>query len=144
MRNLEQLVELGRARQAGRQRPARRGIVEWLLQYAFDQRASDIHLEPRREPGNIRFRIDGVLQQVYQLPALVVPRRHEPHQDPGAHGHRRAPPPPGRPHQDPQPDGKEVELRLSTMPTAFGEKLVMRIFDPDVLLKDFCRWASPS
>jgi len=42
------------------------------------------------------------------------------------------------------PDGLEVELRLSTLPTAFGEKLVMRIFDPEVLVRDFSELALPT
>ncbi|MFC1750251.1 GspE/PulE family protein, partial [Pseudomonadota bacterium] len=71
--NLEQMLELGKAGNldANDQHVVR--IVDWLLQYAFDQRASDIHIEPRREAGNVRFRIDGLLQQVYQLPNSVMP-----------------------------------------------------------------------
>jgi len=46
--------------------------VDWLLQYAFEQRASDIHLEPRKEIGKIRFRIDGVLHHAYQVPPNVL------------------------------------------------------------------------
>ena len=46
-------------------------IVDWLLQYAFEQRASDIHIEPRRDVGKVRFRIDGVLHSVYELPQQV-------------------------------------------------------------------------
>jgi len=114
-------------------------LVDWLLQYAFGQRASDIHLEPRREQGNIRFRIDGILHQVYQLPPPVmnavtsrikilgrmdVAERRRP-QD-GRIKTRTA-------------GGREVELRLSTMPTAFGEKCVMRIFDPDIVVKSFAQ-----
>ena len=59
-------------------------IVDWLLQYAFDQRASDIHIEPRREVGNVRFRIDGVLHSVYELPAPGLRGGHQSHQDPRA------------------------------------------------------------
>ena len=112
-------------------------IVDWLFQYAFQQRASDIHIEPRREQGTVRFRIDGVLHNVYQFPPQVtmaivsrlkllgrmnVAEKRKP-QD-------------GR-VKTKAPDGGEIELRLSTLPTAFGEKLVMRIFDPEVLLKGF-------
>ena len=110
-------------------------IVDWLLQYAFDQRASDIHLEPRRDDANIRFRIDGRLHLVNQTPTpvlnAVVSRLK-------ALGRldvvERRRPQDGR-IKTKSPHGKEVELRLSTMPTTFGEKLVMRIFDPDVLVK---------
>lgn len=67
--NFEQLVELGRGKasiDANDQHVVM--IVDWLWQYAFEQRASDIHIEPRRDMGVVRFRIDGVLHQVYQIP----------------------------------------------------------------------------
>jgi general secretion pathway protein E len=136
--SFEQLVELGRS---GRNLDANDQhvitIVDWLWQYAFDQRASDIHLEPRRELGVVRFRIDGVLHNVYQVPPAVlsamtsrikllgrmdVVEKRRP-QD-GRIKTRTA-------------EGREIELRLSTLPTVFGEKLVMRIFDPEVLVKGF-------
>lgn len=112
-------------------------VVDWLLQFAFDQRASDIHLEPRRDTGKVRFRIDGVLHTVYEMPVgimtavtarikilgrLNVAEKRKP-QD-------------GR-LKTRTPKGQETELRLSTMPTAFGEKLVMRVFDPEVLVRSF-------
>ena len=136
--SFEQLVELGKTKQqfdANDQHIVT--IVDWLWQYAFEQRASDIHIEPRRDLGLVRFRIDGVLHQVYQIPMSVmvamtsrikllgrmdVIEKRRP-QD-GRIKTRTA-------------DGQEVELRLSTLPTAFGEKLVMRIFDPEVLVRDF-------
>jgi general secretion pathway protein E len=92
----------------------------------------------------VRFRIDGVLHQVYQIPMSVMNGDDQPHQDPRPHGRGREAPPAGRPHQDAHAAGQEVELRLSTLPTAFGEKLVMRIFDPEVLVRDFRRSASPT
>ncbi|MDK6080246.1 ATPase, T2SS/T4P/T4SS family [Massilia varians] len=134
--NFEQLVELGKSNKqfdANDQHIV--NIVDWLWSYAFEQRASDIHLEPKREFATIRFRIDGVLHQVYQVPAVVmiamtarikllgrmdVIEKRRP-QD-GRIKTRTA-------------GGQEVELRLSTLPTAFGEKLVMRIFDPEVVVK---------
>ena len=134
--NFEQLVELGKAsKQVDANDQHVINIVDWLWQYAFEQRASDIHLEPKRDMASIRFRIDGVLHQVYQVPAVVmiamtarikllgrmdVIEKRRP-QD-GRIKTRTA-------------GGQEVELRLSTLPTAFGEKLVMRIFDPDVVVK---------
>jgi general secretion pathway protein E len=134
--NFEQLVELGNSnKQVDANDQHIINIVDWLWQYAFEQRASDIHLEPKREFGAIRFRIDGVLHQVYQVPAVVmiamtarikllgrmdVIEKRRP-QD-GRVKTRTA-------------GGQEIELRLSTLPTAFGEKLVMRIFDPDVVVK---------
>jgi general secretion pathway protein E len=139
--SFEQLVELGKnqkpldANDAGVVQ-----VVDWLWQYAFDQRASDIHLEPRREMGVIRFRIDGVLHTVYQAPITVmnamtarikllgrmdVVERRRP-QD----GRIKT----VRPELHGQPGG-EVEMRLATLPTAFGEKMVMRIFDPQTVVK---------
>jgi general secretion pathway protein E len=136
--SFEQLVELGRSnRQFDANDQHIVNIVDWLWQYAFEQRASDIHIEPRREIGIVRFRIDGVLHQVYQIPMSVmaamvnrvkilgrmdVVEKRRP-QD-GRIKTRTA-------------DGQEAELRLSTLPTAFGEKLVMRIFDPEVLVRSF-------
>ena len=134
--NFEQLVEMGRSnKQVDANDQHVINIVDWLWQYAFEQRASDIHLEPKRDMGGVRFRIDGVLHQVYQVPAVVmiamtarikllgrmdVIEKRRP-QD-GRIKTRTA-------------GGQEIELRLATMPTAFGEKLVMRIFDPEVVVK---------
>ncbi len=135
LHDLESLVELGKAGKLDANDQHIVHIVDWLLQYAFDQRASDIHLEPRREAGNVRFRIDGVLHSVYQMPSAIL----------GSVIARikvlgrmdlveRRKPQDGR-VKTRTPAGQEVELRLSTMPTAFGEKLVMRIFDPQVLVR---------
>ena len=135
--NLEQLVELGRTGEVDADDQHIVRIVDWLLQYAFDQNASDIHLEPRRDKGNIRFRIDGILHLVHQIsnPILnaVISRTK-------AIGRmdvvERRRPQDGR-LKTKTPTDKEIELRLSTMPTTFGEKMVMRIFDPDVLVRSF-------
>ena len=137
IQNLEQLIELGRAGKLDVNDQHVVSIVDWLLQYAFDQRASDIHIEPRRDQGIIRFRIDGVMQQVYQLPISVlapVTSRIKILGRMDIAEKRR--PQDGR-IKTRNSQGQEVELRLSTMPTAFGEKLVMRIFDPMVLLRNF-------
>ncbi|MEA1923073.1 MAG: GspE/PulE family protein [Pseudomonadota bacterium] len=135
--DFEQLLTLGRAGRldAGDQHIVH--IVDWLLQYAFDQRASDIHLEPRRESANVRFRIDGVLHHIYQIPQNVmnaVTSRIKVLGRMDVAEKRR--PQDGR-LKTVTPQGEEVELRLSTMPTTFGEKLVMRIFDPEALKKSF-------
>ena len=135
--NFEQLLELGQLKSPDANDAHIVNIVDWLLQYAFDQRASDIHIEPRRELGHVRFRIDGVLHNVYELPALVtaaVTSRLKILGRMDVAEKRR--PQDGR-IKTKSPEGNEVELRLSTLPTAFGEKLVMRIFDPDVLLRSF-------
>ncbi|HEY0722162.1 MAG TPA: ATPase, T2SS/T4P/T4SS family, partial [Gammaproteobacteria bacterium] len=71
MQNLEQLMELGKAGKLDADDQHIINIVDWLLQYAYSQRASDIHIEPRREQTNVRFRIDGVMQLVYQIPPAV-------------------------------------------------------------------------
>ncbi|VAW52238.1 Type II secretory pathway, ATPase PulE/Tfp pilus assembly pathway, ATPase PilB [hydrothermal vent metagenome] len=137
IQNLEQLMELGRSGKLDANDQHVVNIVDWLFQYAFDQRASDIHMEPRREMCPVRFRIDGVLQEVYQIPSAVmkaVTSRIKIIGRMDVAEKRR--PQDGRLKTRTE-DGKEVELRLSTMPTAFGEKLVMRIFDPDVLVKNF-------
>jgi general secretion pathway protein E len=134
--NFEQLVELGKSnKQVDANDQHIVNIVDWLWSYAFDQRASDIHLEPKRESGVIRFRIDGVLHQVYQVPAVVLIAMTARIKLLGRMDviEKRRP-------QDGRiktrtSGGQEVELRLSTMPTAFGEKLVMRIFDPEVVVK---------
>jgi general secretion pathway protein E len=135
--NLEQMLELGRLKEVEANDQHIVNIVDWLLQYAFEQRASDIHIEPRREVGNVRFRIDGVLYTVYQIPMQVLTAVTSRLKSLGRMNvAERRRPQDGR-LKTKSPDGNEVELRLSTMPTAFGEKLVMRIFDPDVLLKSF-------
>ncbi|MBC7381324.1 MAG: type II/IV secretion system protein, partial [Burkholderiaceae bacterium] len=111
-------------------------IVDWLWQYAFEQRASDIHLEPKRDVASIRFRIDGVLHQVYQVPAVVMIAMTARIKLLGRMDvieKRR--PQDGR-IKTRNPRGEEIEMRLSTLPTAFGEKMVMRIFDPDTAVKD--------
>ncbi|MCK6413642.1 MAG: GspE/PulE family protein [Azonexus sp.] len=136
--SFEQLVELGRGnRQLDANDQHIVHIVDWLWQYAFDQKASDIHIEPRRDLGIVRFRIDGVLHQVYQIPMGVMTAMTSRIKLLGRMDviEKRRP-------QDGRiktrtPSGQEVELRLSTLPTAFGEKLVMRIFDPEVLVRDF-------
>lgn len=137
--NVEALLQLGNVENPDANDQHIVKVVDWLLQYAFDQRASDIHLEPRRDTGKVRFRIDGVLHTVYEMPAgimtavvarikilgrLNVAEKRKP-QD-------------GR-LKTRTPKGQETELRLSTLPTAFGEKLVMRVFDPDVLVRSFAQ-----
>ncbi|MDR0458388.1 MAG: type II/IV secretion system protein [Burkholderiaceae bacterium] len=135
--SFESLVELDRS---GRQLDANdQGViqvVDWLWQYAFDQRASDIHMEPRRDQGVIRFRIDGVLHPVYQVPPAVmnaITARIKLLARMDVVERRR--PQDGR-IKTRNPRGEEIEMRLSTLPTAFGEKLVMRIFDPDIAVQD--------
>ena len=134
--SFEQLVELGRSnKQLDANDQGVVQVVDWLWQYAFDQRASDIHLEPRRDLSVIRFRIDGVMHTVYQLPpgvmnAMIARIKLLGRMDVV----ERRRPLDGR-IKTRNPNGDEVEMRLSTLPTAFGEKMVMRIFDPDTTVK---------
>lgn len=134
--SFEQLVELGRSnKQLDANDAGVVQVVDWLWQYAFDQRASDIHLEPRRDLSVIRFRIDGVMHTVYQLPpgvmnAMIARVKLLGRMDVV----ERRRPLDGR-IKTRNPQGDEVEMRLSTLPTAFGEKMVMRIFDPDTTVK---------
>lgn len=137
VQNFEQLVELGRDKNLDANEQHVVNIVDWLFKYAFEQRASDIHLEPRRNMGIMRFRIDGVLHQVYQLPPNImnaITSRIKLLGRMDMVEKRR--PQDGR-IKTLNAEGAEIELRLSTMPTAFGEKLVMRIFSPDISSKDF-------
>jgi general secretion pathway protein E len=108
--------------------------LDHILGYAFEQRASDIHFEPKRDLTLVRLRIDGVLHDVHVIPKIVyeaVVSRIKLLS--GANLAEKRRPQDGRIKRD--QGGREVELRVSTMPTAFGEKAVLRIFDPDILLK---------
>ena len=133
--NFEQLISVSANQQldAG-DRPVIQA-VDYLLRYAFDQRASDIHLEAKRERCVVRLRIDGVLHSVYELPVqlhapiiariktisrLDIAEKRKP-QDGRIKVER---------------DGREIEIRVSTLPTAFGEKAVLRIFDPETAVVD--------
>ncbi len=109
--------------------------VEYLLQYAYDQRASDIHVEPKREMTLVRFRIDGVLHSIHTIPKAVHPSmvsRIKMLSRMDIAEKRR--PQDGRIKTSFK--DKEIELRVSTLPTAFGEKVVIRIFDPEILFQE--------
>jgi general secretion pathway protein E len=134
LQNFEQLVHL---KHVGEIEHTDRHIVnavDFLLNNAFDQRASDIHIEPRREDSQVRLRIDGVLHDTYVVPHSVHPAfvsRIKMLARLDIAEKRR--PQDGRIKT--QLGEKEIELRVSTLPVAFGEKVVIRIFDPDVLLQ---------
>lgn len=136
IQNLEQLMDMGRAGKLDANDQHVINIVDWLLQYAFQQRASDIHIEPRREQGKVRFRIDGVLHQVYDMPATVMAAVTSRIKILGRMDVAEKRKPQDGRMKTRGSDNLEIEMRLSSMPTAFGEKLVMRIFDPEVLQKD--------
>jgi len=132
--NLEQYVKLKSGSEIETSDAHIVNAVDFLLQHAYESRASDIHIEPKREHAVIRFRIDGVLHEIQRVPKLVnlaITSRLKTMCRMDIAEKRR--PQDGRIKTDSM--GKEVELRVSTLPTAFGEKVVMRIFDPDVLLR---------
>jgi general secretion pathway protein E len=137
IQNLEQLVELGKAGKVDAEDQHVVSIVDWLMQYAFSQRASDIHIEPRRDYGKVRFRIDGIMHQVYEIPATITPAVVSRIKIMGRLDVAEKRKPQDGRIKTLSPGGVEIELRLSSMPTAFGEKLVLRIFDPEVLVKNF-------
>ena len=133
--NLEQFVKLKSGAEIESSDQHIVNAVDFLLQHAYDSRASDIHIEPKREQALIRFRIDGVLHEIQRVPKLVnlaITSRLKTMCRMDIAEKRR--PQDGRIKTE--RDGKEIELRASTLPTAFGEKVVMRIFDPDVMLRD--------
>lgn len=135
--NFEQLIEVGKMGEPDANDRHVVSIVDWLLQFAFEQRASDIHLEPRREKGKVRFRIDGVMHNVHEFPEVLlnaITSRLKSLGRMDVTDRRR--PQDGR-IKTKSPAGNEIAMRLSTMPTAFGEKMVLRIFDPEMLYKNF-------
>ena len=136
-KNVEALLQLGDTQNPDANDQHIVKLVDWVLQFAFEQGASDIHLEPRKETGKVRFRIDGVLHTIYNMPAntlMAVIARIKILGRMNVAEKRK--PQDGR-LKTRTPKGQETELRLSTLPTAFGEKLVMRIFDPEVLVRSF-------
>ena len=137
LNNFEQMLELGDSQALDANDQPIVNIVDWLLQYAFEQQASDIHIEPRRDQCNLRFRIDGVLHPIYRMPARVAAAVTSRLKILGRMNVAEKRKPQDGRLKTRASDGSEIELRLSTLPTAFGEKLVMRIFDPKVLVKSF-------
>jgi len=133
--NLEQYVNIASTTEIASSDQHIKGAVDHLFNYAFEQRASDIHIEPKRDKSVIRIRIDGILHTIYSLPKVVHPaiisrikslsrldiaekRRPQDGRIKVSHG------------------GEEAEIRVSTVPVAFGEKAVLRILDPHILFQD--------
>ena len=109
--------------------------VNHLLQYAFEERASDIHLEPHRSGIAVRLRIDGVLHTIYTIPRkLHLPILSRIKMISGMNIAEKRRPQDGRIRTS--FEGKPVEIRTSTVPIAFGEKAVLRILDPAILMQD--------
>ncbi|MCP4201592.1 MAG: type II/IV secretion system protein [bacterium] len=133
--NLEQLVKMRSSAEIESSDKHVVNAVEFMLQHAYDTRASDIHLEPKRDVSLIRFRIDGVLHDIQTIPKVVhkaVVNRIKTMSRLDIAEKRR--PQDGRVKTS--RGGLEIELRASTLPVAFGEKVVLRIFDPEVLSQD--------
>ena len=133
--NLEQYVRLKGPKEIDATDQHIVNAVEYLLQYAFDQRASDIHIEPKRDYSTVRLRIDGILHYIHNIPKQVHPpivSRIKMLSRMDIAEKRR--PQDGRIKTNYH--GKEIELRISTMPVAFGEKVVIRIFDPEILFQE--------
>jgi general secretion pathway protein E len=133
--NLEQYVKLKSIQELAANDQHIINAVEYLLHYAYSQRASDIHIEPKREHCLVRFRIDGVLHNIHKMPKAVFPAlasRIKTLSRMDIAEKRR--PQDGRIKT--VQEGKEIELRVSTLPVAFGEKIVMRIFDPGILMQE--------
>jgi general secretion pathway protein E len=133
--NLEQFVKMKAVTEIEATDKHIVNAVEFLFRYAFDQRASDIHIEPKRDLSEIRFRIDGMLHRIHRVPKQVHPAlvsRVKMLSRMDIAEKRR--PQDGRIKTEYK--GREVEFRVSTMPVAFGEKVVLRIFDPDIILQD--------
>jgi len=133
--NLEQYVLLKSADELPSTDQHVVNAVNYLFTYAFDQRASDVHIEPKRDVSLVRVRIDGVLHTVHRLPknvhSAIVSRIKNLSRLDMAEKRR---PQDGRIKTD--KGGVEVEIRVSTIPVAFGEKVVMRIMDPEILFQD--------
>jgi general secretion pathway protein E len=133
---LDSLIEKSRGRTLSAQDGFVAKIVDWLINFATLERASDIHLEPKKGLGQVRFRVDGDLRVVYRLDhealMMVIARfkilgemKLDEKRKPQDGGIKRK-----------LDNGKLVEMRLSTLPTNFGEKLVVRIFDRNVTGQD--------
>jgi general secretion pathway protein E len=133
--NLEQYVRLSSSDEVPSNDKHIINAVDFLFGYAFDQRASDIHIEPKRDTSLVRMRIDGMLHTVHTLPKNVhnaVVSRIKNLSRLDISEKRR--PQDGRIKTE--RDDKTVEIRVSVLPVAFGEKVVMRLMDPDILFQD--------
>ncbi len=131
--NLEQYVKISKDITSSDQHIKQ--AVNHLFHYALDQRASDIHIEPKRDICLVRFRIDGALHTIYKLPkavhSAIISRIKFLSRLDIAEKRR---PQDGRIKIE--DSNKSVEIRVSTVPVSFGEKAVMRLLDPDVLFQD--------
>ena len=130
VQEMEQMLGRGNASLRGKDETGISGIVDWLFQYAWEERASDIHLEPKEGTGIVRFRIDGTLRIVYKFdPEIMLSVVSRMKILSGMKVDEKRKPQDGRIKRELGPQ-RMIEIRSSTIPTHYGEKLVMRIFDP--------------
>ena len=137
--NLEQYVRLASTQELSASDQHIKAAVNHLFSYALEQRASDIHIEPKRDICLVRYRIDGVLHTIHKLPKVVHPAitsRIKTLARLDIAEKRR--PQDGRIKigRDEEEEGTDAEIRVSTVPVAFGEKTVMRILNPEVIFQD--------
>jgi len=134
LNNLENLTDLGSAKNMDDKHIV--NAVDYMLKYAIDQNASDIHIEPKRDQTLIRFRLDGILHTIYSFPFeahLPFISRLKMLARMDISEKRR--PQDGRIKVVTE-SGLEVELRASTVPVVSGEKMVLRILEAGAFIKD--------
>ena len=133
--NLEQFFQLASHAKGEASDKHINKAVDHLFLYAMEHRASDIHIEPKRNESQVRLRIDGVMHLVHRLPRVVheaICTRIKAMSRLDIAEKRR-----------PQ-DGRlkiswkdqEAEVRVSTVPVAFGEKMVLRLQSADILFSN--------
>jgi type IV pilus assembly protein PilB len=141
-RNVEAMREMElELRQKSKTTPAVH-LVATMIKTAVAKKASDIHVEPQQNETAVRFRIDGILRDYQRIPRALqntVASRIKILSDMDI-AERRAP-------QDGRflvkIAGRRVDLRVSTLPTQYGEKVVLRLLDGESPLKDFADLGIP-
>lgn len=134
--NLERYVKIASNKEISSSDQHIKNAVNHIFHYALEQRASDIHIEPKRDQCLVRFRIDGLLHDMYRLPkavhAAIIARIKFLSRLDIAEKRR---PQDGRIKIGVKGE-KDVEIRVSTVPVSFGEKMVLRLLDPNVIFQN--------
>ncbi|MGB3226058.1 MAG: GspE/PulE family protein [Desulforhopalus sp.] len=133
--NLERYVQISSSKGITSSDQHIKTAVNHIFHYALEQRASDIHIEPKRNICMVRFRIDGALHTIYNLPkavhsAIVARIKFLSRLDIA----EKRRPQDGR-IKIGEKSGKDVEIRVSSIPVSFGEKVVMRILDSELMFQ---------
>jgi len=133
--NLERYVKISSSKEITSSDQHIKTAVNHIFHYALEQRASDIHIEPKRDVSRIRFRIDGSLHTIYNLPkavhsAIVARIKFLSRLDIA----EKRRPQDGR-IKIGEKSGRDVEIRVSTIPVSFGEKAVLRILDSELMFQ---------